>query len=233
MKKIKKIILLILEIIFIALMIFSLVMIIKWFVNTRKTKSITNEINTKINVEEIRDGKNDVDFDYLTSINKDTVGYIMVDGLSINYPVVQTSNNDYYLNHSFDKSKNSAGWIYMDYRNDSSLSDRNTVIYGHNMKDGSMFGKLKVLKKNTPTYITYITNNSKVRYKMFSIYEIEGEEYYIKTSFNSDYKEFLETITNRSLYDYGYEVKEDDSIITLSTCSSAGKRLVIHAYKVN
>lgn len=231
----KRIIKIIIELVLIALIVFSLFMIIRWFIGTRNNKKIIEKVNTKINVEEIRDGKNEIDFDYLLRLNSDTVGYIMVNGVDINYPVVKTDNNDFYLNHSFDKSKNVAGWIFMDYRNNNIDADKNTIIYGHNMKDGSMFAKLKTLKKSNPTSITYIVNNAKYEYKVFSIYEIDAEDYYISTTFSNDdeYLVFLETMKSRSLYNYDYNASVSDNILTLSTCSSNNKRLVVHAYRVN
>ena len=183
MEKSKKIIYLIIEIILILLIIFSLALIVKWFINTRCNKKLLNEINTKLDIEEVRSGKNEIDYDYLLSINPDTVGYLIVENTSISYPVVKTNNNDYYLNHSFDKSNNVAGWIFMDYRNKS--DDNNIIIYGHNMKDGSMFGKLKILKNNNDHYISYYDNNVKYRYKVFSIYEVEAEDYYISPTFDN------------------------------------------------
>ena len=230
----KRIIKYIIELFFIVLIVFSSFMIIKWIMNTNNNKKMMKEINTKIHVEDIRDGKQEVDFSYLKGINSDTVGYIMVEGIDISYPVVQTSNNDYYLNHSFDKRKSSTGSIFMDYRNED-ISDKNTIIYGHNMKDGSMFGKLKLLKNNSSLRtITYITEDSKYEYKIFSIYDVESEEYYISTNIsNSKYLNFLKTLNERSIYNYDYEPKEEDRIITLSTCSYSNKRFVVHAYRVN
>ena len=208
-------------------------MIIKWFINTKENKKITNNINTKLNIEEVRDGKSDIDFNYLSSINSDTVGYIMIDGIDINYPVVKSNDNDFYLNHSFDKRTNKAGWIYMDYRNNS-INDKNVVIYGHNMKDGSMFGRLKQLKKHNVNTINYYEGKDKYIYQVFSVYEIDSEDYYITTSFsNGEFINFLKTIKKRSMYSYDYEPKEEDNIITLSTCSYGNKRYVVHAYRTN
>ena len=229
MKKVKNIIISIIRIILIVIIIFSLVMIIKWFISTRKNNKLIEKINTKINIDEIRDGKVSVDFDYLKSINSDTVGYISIEGLDINYPVVQTSDNDYYLNHSFDKSKSSTGSIFMDYRNNS-MDDRNTVIYGHNMKDGSMFGKLKSLKNMGSTTIYYYENNNTYIFKVFSIYEIDAEDYYTKTNISdTEYLDFLNTLKERSINKYDYNPSLEDKILTLSTCSSSKRRLVVHA----
>ena len=85
----------------------------------------------------------EVDFSSLIKINPEVVSWISVAGTNIHYPVVQHSDNEYYLNHTFDGSKNGAGWVFMDYRNSIDTQNRNTIIYAHNRKDGSMFGSLK------------------------------------------------------------------------------------------
>ena len=233
MKKLKKVIRIIIELILLAIIIFSLYMIIRWFIGSINNKKITKEVNNEIKIEDVKDGKREVDFDYLKNINNDTVGYLIVNNTSINYPVVKTTDNSFYLTHSFDKSKNVGGWIFMDYRN--TINDRNVIIYGHNMKDGSMFGKLKLLKSENSGVITYIENNIKYEYKVFSVYEIDEEDYYIKTTFSSDedYSAFIRTIKGRSIYNYGLEPDINSKILTLSTCSTSNRRLVVHAYRIN
>jgi sortase B len=235
MKRLKKIIRIVLGLVFLTLIVFSAYMIFNWYVGTRNNKKITKTINNKIKIENVRDGQSEIDFDYLVKTNSDTVGYLMVDNLDINYPVVRSTNNDYYLNHSFDKNKNVAGWIFMDYRNSDINTDKNTIIYGHNMKDGSMFGSLKKLKGSNPGTITYMDSNNTYKYKVFSIYEVEAEDYYISAFFNSDddYLSFINKIKSRSIYNYDYSPNISDKILTLSTCSSGNKRLVVHAYKNN
>lgn len=235
MKNIKRISSIVITIILLSICVFSLIMIIRWITNTKSNKKLLNEINTKIDIEDIHDGKSTIDFDYLKKINSDTVGYLSIDGVDINYPVVRTTDNKYYLKHSFDKSRNVAGWIFMDYNNKDINKDKNTVIYGHNMKDGSMFGKLKLLKKNKSNTIYYYDSNNKYEYRVFSIYEIDAEDYYINTIFNSDkdYLTFIQIIAKRSIYNYEYDIDVNDNIITLSTCTSGSKRLVVHAYRVN
>lgn len=231
MKNTKRIIRIIIELIFVAIILFSLFMIIRWFIGTHKNKKIIEEINTRINVEEIRDGKNKIDFDYLLKLNSDTVGYLSIDGISVNYPVVKTTDNSFYLTHSFDKSKNVGGWIFMDYRNSSSIfDDKNTILYGHNMKDGSMFGNLKQLKNSDVDTIYYYDKENKITFKIISMYEIEEESYYITINMNdSEYLEFLNTIKERSVKKFDYNPSLEDKIITLSTCSTGGKRFVVHA----
>ena len=86
-------------------------------------------------------------FNELMKKNDDTVGYLMVNNTKINYPVVQASTNSYYLNRDFNKRKNSMGWIFMDYRNNPTNLDKNTIIYGHNIKQGIMFGTFKICFK--------------------------------------------------------------------------------------
>ncbi len=179
-----------------------------------------------------------VDFTELLKQNKDTVGWLIVNNTNINYPVVQTTNNDYYLKHAFDRSKNYAGWVYADFRNDFETLSKNTVIYAHGRKDGVMFGSLmNTLKKNWYTntenqIIQLSTLNYNTMWQVFSIYKVEAESYYITTDFSTDqaFAEFLSTMKNRSIYDFGVSVSESDRVLTLSTCyNDKGTRLVVHA----
>ena len=154
---------------------------------------------------------------------------------------MKTSNNNFYLNHSFDKSKNSRGWIFADYKNKFDNTDKNIVIYGHNMRDESMFGSLKNIL-NEEWYnnaenknITFLTEKGNYIYKVFSIYKIESEDYYIKTNFKNDedYEKFLNTIKNRSIKNFDINLNINDKIITLSTCANNNKyRIVLHAKKL-
>lgn len=229
MEKLKKIIRIIIEVVLIAIIVFSLVMIIRWCIGSIKNKKITKEVNKEIKIDEILEGKRELDFNYLNNINSDTVGYLTIDELGINYPVVKTTDNDYYLSHSFDKSKNVGGWIFMDYRN-TSMNDKNTIIYGHNMKDGSMFGKLKQLRNSDIDTIYYYDENGKTIFKIISMYEVDEESYYITTDFSdNEYLEFLNTIKSRSIKNINYNPSLEDKILTLSTCSNSGKRFVVHA----
>ncbi len=179
-----------------------------------------------------------VNFSQLLEKNKDTVGWVKLEGTNINYPVVQTDNNDYYLNHAFNGSKNYAGWVFMDYRNNATTFDRNTIIYGHGRIDGTMFGSLKNIIKdnwyeNTNNYVLkFSTPTENTLWQVFSVYTIEKESYYIKTDFESDdsYMEFLNTISKRSIYTFNANLNKDDKVITLSTCFQDNKhRVVLHA----
>lgn len=182
-------------------------------------------------------------YDKLLTINNDTVGWLTVKNTKINYPVVQSNDNDYYLNHAFDKKKNLAGWIFVDYRNDMNEIDKNTIIYGHNVhKNELLFGSLKtVLEKSWYNNednldITFSIKGQSMTWKIFSIYTIEKTNDYLITKFNSN-KSFMNYIFDKkekSIVDFGVEVSENDKILTLSTCyNNSNYRLVVHAKKIS
>lgn len=203
-----------------------------------KTKIIQENLK---DITKLQKSNNEINFEELKSQNSDTVFYLKVNNTNISYPVVKYSDNNYYLNHSFDKSKNSVGWLFADYKNKLDGTDKNIVVYGYNRRDGSMFGTLKnILNKewydNTDNMdIVYMDIRGKHIYKVFSIYKIENEDYYITTQFNNDseYKKFLTTIKSRSIKDFNVEISETDSILTLSTCANNNKyRVVLHAKRI-
>ncbi len=179
-----------------------------------------------------------VDLTQLVQENSDTVGWIIVKNTNINYPVVQTNNNDYYLTHSFTKQYNSAGWIYADFRDRFDDFNKNMVIYGHGRYDKVMFGSLtNALKKEWYTdpnnqLIQLSTVNYNTMWQIFSIYKIPSESYYINTEFGSEesYAAFLNEMKRRSIYDFGVSLTTRDKILTLSTCyNDNGIRLVVQA----
>lgn len=177
-------------------------------------------------------------FEDLLKINNETVGWLKVNNTNINYPVTRHKDNDYYLNYSFYKKKNSHGWIFMDYRNNIDALDKNTIIYGHRNNKGIMFATLKnVLDKKWYTnksnqVITFNTLNADMKWQIFSIYTLKNTNDYLITTFTSNdtYNTFLNKIKKRSIYDFGVDVGVDDNILTLSTCyNNAEYRLVVHA----
>lgn len=179
-----------------------------------------------------------VDFNELKKKNDDTVGFIKVNGTNVNYPIVQTNNNSYYLNHAFDKSKNSAGWVFADYRNNMVNFDKNTVIYGHSRSNQTVFGSLKkVLNKswysNKNNHIIKLsTPTENTLWQIVSIYTIKPESYYITTKFSdSQFNTFINTIKKRSEINFSGGLTKNDKILTLSTCADVAgtTRLVIHA----
>lgn len=182
-----------------------------------------------------------VNFEQLLAKNPDTVGWIKIDGTKVNYPVVQASDNDYYLHHAFNKSANAGGWIFADYRVDFENFGKNTIIYGHNMNNKTMFGSVphmlydSYLKNSSNSYIKISTPTSNTVWKVFSIYTTEPNTYYLKTNFKTySYEEFLNTIKGRSIYNFGIDVTPDDKILTLSTCDNTGtKRVAVHSKMIS
>lgn len=180
-----------------------------------------------------------VDFNALKKINSDVKGWIVVNGTNVNYPFVQTKDNKYYLNHSFDKSYNNAGWVFLDYRNDlSDFNNKNTILYAHNMNNKTMFGTLiNILSNgwlnNPDNYIIKLsTEYENTLWQVFSVYHIPKTSDYIKTDFynNYEFERFANTILNRSMYNFNTPISKEDKILTLSTCYiDASKRLVLHA----
>ena len=140
----KKFIFLIIYVILFAMLIYSGINIFIWYKDNKNNQELAQQINSAVKVQEDENNEKEyeVDFSKLKEQNSDTVAWIGLESLNIEYPIVQTKDNEYYLEHSFDKSENTAGWIFADYRNKLDGKDKNIVIYGHNRKDGSMFGDL-------------------------------------------------------------------------------------------
>lgn len=238
---------------------FNILRLLDWNKDNNKTNDNINKIsNTK--TEEIKDDENTelistpddkesdywyyitfplikVDFTELIKKNEDTVGWINVNNTNINYPVVQSTDNNYYLTHSYDKKENEAGWVFLDYRNNKDFTSKNNIIYAHSRLDKTMFGSLsKVLKqswyKDKSNHIIRLsTPTEDSLWQIFSVYVIKEETYYITTSWPSDteYLDFLNTIKERSKYNFNTELNTNDKILTLSTCYSDTERTVVHA----
>lgn len=240
-------------------LILSLLKIYFWTQDNKKIVDITKEINeivTPTPIEEEgelinppEDKANDywdyvklpfyeVDFTALKEKNPDTIAFIHMQGNNINYPVVQTDNNDYYLKHAYDKSKNSAGWVFMDYRNNITTLSDNTVIYGHGRLDETVFGSLKNAltanwQANKENYVIWLTTEKEnLVFQIFSIYTIPSENYYIETDFSSsaDKEKWLNTMKERNTTSFDTSVNTNDKILTLSTCqNNNGGRIVVQA----
>lgn len=178
-----------------------------------------------------------VDFTELKNINGEVRGWIQVGGTNINYPFVQTSNNDYYLKHAFDKTYNSAGWVFADFRNKLDGSDRNFILYAHGRYDKTMFGSLRNALTsgwiNQPENFTVRTINDgeTALWQVFSVYHIPTTNDYIQTAFVTDdeFGRFVEMLRSRSAHDFQTTVSSSDHILTLSTCYNDQERVVLHA----
>ncbi len=179
-----------------------------------------------------------VDFDNLLKVNPDTRGWIYINNTNVNYPFVQGSDNSYYLNHSFDKTYNVAGWLFADYKSSFKEFGNNTVIYGHGRVDQVMFGSLQnVLNDSWYTnkdnqIIKLSTPEKNTLWQIFSIYTIPSELYYLTHTFENDesYQKFLDTMLSRSIYNFGVNVSTKDKVLTISTClDNNGNRIVIQS----
>lgn len=177
-------------------------------------------------------------FSTLQEINKDTVGWLTVNNTRIDYPVVQAKDNDYYLRRDYYQNKNRHGWIFMDYRNNPDELNENTIIYGHNLANQTMFGTLRYAlnsywyKKSANQIITFNTPNENMKFQIFSIYTIPTTNDYLDITFPTTdaYQTYIDLVKGRSIYDFNIEVTTGDKILTLSTCANGNdKRLVIHA----
>lgn len=176
----------------------------------------------------------------LSKINKDFKFWLSVDNTNINYPVVQSKDNSYYLDKDFYGKKSISGTLFMDYRN-KSLDDQNVIVYGHNMKNKTMFNNLNkfkdddFFKENNRIKITM--DEKEFLYEVFSAYIVESDYDYLKTSFNSesDYQKYIDAITSKSLHESNIKVSSNDKIVTLSTCTYEfdDARMVIHGKLVS
>lgn len=183
-----------------------------------------------------------VNLNYYTQKNPETVAWLQVNGTKVNYPVVQHNDNDFYLEHDFYQRKTTNGWIFADYRNNFETFDNNTIIYGHNLINDTMFGSIPNILRNkwfnnkNNHYIKLSTKNTNSVWQIFSIYKIEPTTDYLQAKFNSTttYEEFLNKLKNRSIYNFNTSLNYTDKIITLSTCDDTGtKRVAVHAKLIN
>lgn len=204
------------------------------FVAESESNSQNNENSNLDNSYEILE----IDFQELINQNEDTVGWIKVNNTNINFPIVKTSNNSFYLKHNFKKQYNSAGWIFADYTNNFETLDKNTLIYGHNRRNNTMFSSLKSLlnpewfNKDSNKYFYFCTENSNYIAKIFSVYKINQSKLILYNSFENEetFNNFITSIKQKSIYDFNLEVSYDENIITLCTCDNNNTfRIVVHA----
>ena len=257
-KKIGYKIIIFIRIILILIIICCAIYIFMWYMENKKNATMLSELTNASVIDTIslevpvlddngvqqktlKITAYELNFDKLFSVNNSTVGWISVPNTSINYPVAQAKDNSFYLSHSFDNSRNTAGWIFADYRNKFDGTDKNIIIYGHNRMDTSMFATLKNTQKadwynnENNKYITYTRPDGTHVYEVFSVYTIKMESYYLTTDFSNDesYLNFLNTLKSRSVHDFGVSLKDTDQILTLSTCDATGKsRVVLHAKQI-
>lgn len=185
----------------------------------------------------------EVDFDKLKSVNEDVVGWIYVDALpDISYPIVKGKDNQTYLHQTYEKNYNFAGTIFVDYENSGDFSDCNTLVYGHNMKNGSMFGHLKKFREDDrlykqDKYFWILTPERNYRYEIITAYTtgVNSDTYTLFKGPGEEFEKYLETIKGYS------EIQTDDTdltikdrIVTLSTCTgNESTRFVVQGKRVD
>lgn len=224
----KKLIVISIIIFFGCILVYSSIKIFIW----QKENNIAQRQLEEIKATVIKN--NDIDFKLLKEKNPDTVAWLKIPETKIDYPVVQTKDNDYYLFHTIDREVNQAGWIFGDYRNDFQILDKNTVIYGHGSLSGIMFGTLKNVireREYKNQIIELVTEKEKTNWQIFSAYHIKTTDDYLKISFNSndEFMKYIELISSRSAYNFNNNPDENDKILTLSTCYNDEERMVVHA----
>ena len=210
--------------------------------NITKVIEINNseEIIAELNKNKTEDEKLVVNEDIasLMNINPEVVAWLKVNNTNIDYPIVQSGDNSYYLKHNIYFEEDNNGWVFMDYRNDTNNLSDNIIMYAHNRYyNGVMFGTLQ----NTLRYswysnpenqiISFRTLYEDLEYQVFSIYKITVTTDYLQTKFRNDEErlEFFNMLKDRSIYNFGIEMNGDDKIITLSTCADEYNRYVLHA----
>ena len=237
---IKRVILYVILIVCICALIYSGKILLDYYNTNKESNEAIKSINDAVKEKpssnlESAGAKFEINFNELEKINPDVVAWITIDNTSLDYAVLQSYDNNYYLRRSIYGGYSWFGWPFMDYRNDPDFTDKNTIIYGHNIQSGLMFADLERLEAgNYGNYVEIkILTKDKLRvYQVFSSYIISPESYYLTTNFssNSVYENFLNTIKGRSSIDFNVDVSAQDKILTLSTCTAdAVNRIAVHA----
>ena len=180
-----------------------------------------------------------IDFDKLEKANPDIYAWISIPSVNVDYPILQSeTDNSYYLDHTVNGQKSAYGSIYTENYNDKDFSDFNTLIYGHNMKNGTMFGSLKKFRDSTffneNRFITVYTKGRILKYEIFAAYTWDNKHILLSRNFENEYnrKVYIDEIfavrDMNSQINKEIEVTENDKIITLSTCmNDKSKRFLV------
>lgn len=177
----------------------------------------------------------------LLNINSQGIGYIYIPSIDCRLPMVQGDDNDYYLTHTFNKEYSANGCLFEDYRINGGLSASQIIIYGHNMRNGAMFGKLKNYQdysfwNNSGNDVLYIyTGNVIKKYKIFSCYisEAISDTYTFNFPTLESMRDYAVNMKAKSMYDTGVDVSTATQVITLSTCTNDGEqRFIVHGMYV-
>ena len=168
-----------------------------------------------------------VDFDTILAVNEDVAGWIWMKDTEINYPVLHSKkNNDEYLYTTYDGKQNSAGSIFIDYRNSANYVDDNTVLYGHNMKNGSMFASLVKMQGqeyyNAHSEFYILTPEGNRRYEVISVFQVDALSSIYNRQFETleEKQDWLNRVIKSSAVLAPYSADVEDSFVLLSTCVS-------------
>lgn len=235
----KKKLMTIIELILIVIFLFSCYKIFTKL-NAYKTDGKTYDAVRQEYIEEVQKSPENIDYkglyNKLKESNADYRGWITVENTDIDYPIVQGTDNDFYLKHDFNKKESISGCVFMDYLNEVDKDD-NIILYGHNMRNGSMFSKLQNFKENEFFY-----QNNKViikdeagehTYEVFSVYVLKPGDKLGKINYSSadEFNEYIKFIKNKSFYASDIKVEKGDKILTLVTCTYEidDARTIVHA----
>ncbi len=183
----------------------------------------------------------EIDFDALKKINKEIVAWIYCEDSRINYPVLHNLvSNFYYIAHAYDRSKSSAGAIFIDYRNATGFADYNTIIYGHHTNNGAMFYTLDNWKKqdffDEHPVMYILTPEKDYKVVLFSVYTVSAssEAYALISGPGEDLTEYIKVTKERSIVKADVELDPEAKYVMLSTCSKefASARTVLHGMLV-
>ena len=237
----------ILILIFLAIFTYSAYKVGYWVKSNRDLKKLENEVFTKV-VQEVPTEENNeesetqnqesakiIDFKQLLEINKDIIGWISIENTEINYPILQSTNNDYYLKKDIYKKNSSCGSIFLDCKTKADFSEQNTVVYGHHLKSGGMFTQLDKIYAGdlgNEVYIQIYTPETSYKYQVIASYIAKQSLSIVKKDFvNEQRQNYLENAMNKSKVKFKQVTNMQENILTLVTCHGE-ERTVINAIRV-
>ena len=243
-----KIAIIVFRIISIIIIVICLIVLYMWHKNNVKNNDLMNELGNFANLDKIEENddsnensemKLQVNFEELKSKNPDTVAWVKVNNTNIDFSVVQSADNNYYLKHNFNKQSNGAGWIFADYRNSFDELNRNTIIYGHNRRNGTMFSNLLYLLddnwnfENENSYFYFATEKASYKAEIFSVYMMNANKVKLlahEFANDAEFLTYIQSLKESSIHDFNVEITNEDKIITLCTCDNTNQnRVVVHA----
>lgn len=170
----------------------------------------------------------EIDLDALREENEDVIGWIRIPDTKVNYPLLQWTDNDFYLDHTWNQSSNASGSIFMECQNQPDFSQFNTIIYGHNMNNGDMFGSLHYYRRtgylDQHPYIYIAKDEGVFRFDIFAAQSANTKSIIYGLGIETDQRkeEFLRYAKDYSFFESDVTPTVDDHILTLSTCSGSG-----------